>query len=233
MGTAVREESFVVFGLGTFGSQTARALYRGGAIVLAIDRDTKIVDQISPFVTVANAADATDEEVLQEVGAFDMTTAIVALRRYFDITVLVTHMLRQRGFRRIFVQVDSEKEASAILAVGATSVIFPERDMAEEIARKLLTPGLADQVPLAENFAIIDVPCPKSFVGRTLQELDIRRKYRVMVIATKGPASGKKKENVFQMAPPPDIPLDAASHLILLGERKSLFNFKELFQLES
>lgn len=233
MGTAVREESFVVFGLGTFGSQTARALYRGGAIVLAIDRDTKIVDQISPFVTVAIAADATDEEVLQEVGAFDMTTAIVALRRYFDTTVLVTHMLRQHGFARIFVQVDSEKEASAILAVGATSVIFPERDMAEEIARKLLTPGLADQVPLGENFAIINVPCPKEFVGQTLQDLDIRRKYRVTIIATKGPATGKGKENVFQMAPPPDVPLDAACHLILLGERKELFNFKELFHLES
>ncbi len=231
MGTSVREASFVVFGLGTFGGQTARALYRGGAIVLAIDRDEKLVEQISPHVTVAVSADATDEDALREVGALEMSTAIVAIRRQFDTTVLVTHMLRKNGYHQILVQVDSEKEASAIQAVGATGIIFPERDMADQIARRLLTPGLADQIPLEDNFAIVDVPCPEEFVGKTLQELDLRRKYQVTVVALKGPAP-KAKRPVFQIAPPADLPLEASHHLLLLGDRKALYNFKRAVHLE-
>lgn len=223
---SVREGSFVVCGLGTFGANCARALYRSGAIVLAIDNDEKVVDQISPFVTVAVRADVLDEAALQEVGAFDMTTAIVALRRHFDTSVLLTHMLKSRKVSEVLVQVDSHREASAIRAVGATEVIFPERDMAAQIARRLVNPGLADQVPLDENFAIIDVECPPSFAGQTLQELELRQRYNVTVVALKQIQPGSDKIT-FLPAPPPDKPLQNLDHLILLGDRKNLFRFKQ------
>lgn len=230
--SSLREGSFVIFGLGTFGEQTARALYRGGAVVLAVDRDSAVVDAISPFVTSAVCVDATDEEALNEVGAFDMTTAIVALKHRFDTTVLVTHMLRQRGYKEVLVQVDTEKEASAIRAVGATDVVFPERDMADQIARKLLNPGLADQIPLGENIAIIDVPCPQEFIGKTLMELEIRRRYGVTVVALKDlAAAGKDRERRFQVAPAADQPLQPNHHLLLMGERRNLFRFKEAHDL--
>lgn len=228
---SVREESFVVFGLGTFGGNCARALYRSGAIVLAIDQDEKAVDQISPLVTVAVRADVLDEAALQEVGAFDMTTAIVALRRHFDTSVLLTHMLKNRGIKEVLVQVDSDRESSAIKAVGATEVIFPERDMASQIARRLVNPGLADQVPLDENFAIIDVGCPPSFAGQTLQELELRQKYNVTVVALKHVEMDSGK-TLFQPAPSPDKPLQATDHLLLLGDRKNLFRFKQQLGLD-
>jgi trk system potassium uptake protein len=230
METRIREGSFAVIGLGTFGGQTARALYRGGAIVLAIDRDEKLVEQISPVVTVAVRADATHEETLREVGAFDMSTAIVAIRRQFDTTVLVTHLLHKNEVPEILVQVDSEQEESAIKAVGATSVIFPERDMADQIARRLLTPGLADQVPLGENVAIIDVPCPKTFAGKTLEDLQVRRKYHVTIVAVKTPTS--KGHHTFEIAPPADQKLAPHQHLVVLGDRKKLYSFKQQLNID-
>ena len=87
------KRTFVVVGLGTFGMRTAQALYAGGADVLAIDQDEQVVAQVSPMVTRAVCADATDEKVLSTVGAFDVDCAIVAIRRQFDTTVLLTHML--------------------------------------------------------------------------------------------------------------------------------------------
>ncbi len=228
----VREGSFAVFGLSTFGAHCAQALYRGGAIVLAIDQDVKIIDRISPHVTVAAKCDVLDEASLQELGAFDMKTAVVALHHHFDTAVLLTHMLRQRGVHDVLVQVNSDREASAIQAVGATGVIFPERDMAEEVARKLVNPSLADQVHLDENFAIIDVPCPPSFVGQSLQELDIRKKYNVTVVALRTLPTVEAPEGSFQPAPPPDMPLEPDHHLLLLGHRKTLFKFKTALQLD-
>lgn len=223
----IRETSVVVFGLGTFGSQTARALYRGGAIVLAIDNDETIIERISPDVTVAVRADATDADALREVGAFDMNVAIVAIRRQFDTTVLVTHMLRRNGVKEVLVQVDSEKEASAIRAVGATDVIFPERDMAHQLARRMLTPGLADQIPLDSEFSIIEVPVAPNFTGQSLLDLEIRRKYGVTVVALKDVTPGLPANKSFQIAPAADMPLEERHHLLVLGDRKHLLRFKD------
>lgn len=223
----VRERTFLVLGLGTFGAETARALYRGGAIVLAVDHNERIVEEISPFVTDAVCADATNEQVLSSIGAFDLDVAIVAIRRHFDTTVLATHMLKQQNFEELVVQVANEKEGSAVEAIGATTVIFPERDMADRIARKLLVPDLADQIPLEANFAVIDVPCPAEFVGKSLKDLDIRRNHRVTIVAIKTPRAGKADEYNFQIAPPPDAPLEAVEHLVVLGDVKHLARFKE------
>ena len=218
--------NFLVIGLGTFGSETARALYRHGGTVLAIDNDEEMIARISNQVTQAVCADATDETALRAVGAFEVDTAIVALRRHFDSTVLVTHMLKKQGLRQILVQVDTNKEAEAIRAVGASSVIFPEHDMAEQIARKLMVPDLADQIPLGDNVAIIEFPCPSAFVGKTLVELGIRKNYGITVIALKSKPEPDGRQKV-EAAPSPEEPLEAGQALVLLGKSDLLTRFKE------
>jgi trk system potassium uptake protein len=218
--------NFLVIGLGTFGSETARALYRQGGTVLAIDNDEDVVAHVSDQVTQAVCANATDEEALRAVGAFEVDTAIVALRRHFDITVLVTHTLKKQGLRQILVQVDTSKEADAIKAVGATSVIFPERDMAEQIARRLMVPDLADQIPLGDNVGIIEFPCPAAFVGKTLIELGIRKNHGITVIALKSKPESDGRRTV-EAAPSPEEPLEAGQSLVLLGKSDLLSRFKE------
>ncbi|MDX2175590.1 MAG: TrkA family potassium uptake protein [Candidatus Sumerlaeia bacterium] len=219
--------SFVVIGLGTFGAQTARQLYAGGASVLAIDKMELEVDMIANHVTRAVAADATNEEVLGKLGAFDCDVAIVALRRHFDVTVLVTHMLKRNGMDEILVQVDSDKESSAIRAVGASQVIFPEKDMAETLARRLLVPDLADQIPLGEDCGVIELPVPEAFIGKSLIELDVRRNHAVNVIAVKLPPDDRSKKPKVQLNPPPGQPLPRGAVLMVLGDSRSLTRMKE------
>lgn len=219
------KKTFCVIGLGTFGYRTAVDLYEGGADVLALDVDEDVVDQISNRVTRAACLDATDEEAMRAVGAFEADTAIVSIRRHFDTTVLVTHALRRENVPQILVQVDSDKEADAIRVLGATGVIFPERDMAERIARNLLMPDLADQIPLGERHGIIDAPCPAEFVGKTLIELNIRKNHRVTVLAIRRKGS-KGSGGVLHVDPAPDEPLQKGDVLVILGESKRLTAFK-------
>lgn len=220
-------KTYTVFGLGTFGWQTARALYRRGATVLAIDRHPDMIERIKDSVTQAVCADATDLEALTAVGAYEVDAAVVAFRRHFDTSVLVTHALHQHGVRQILVQVNSVQEEEAIRVLGATESIFAERDMAENIARKLTQPSLVDEVPLGDGVGIIKTPCPPDFVGKSLVELNIRRNYGVHVVGLKrmvteeGPESGIRMD----VAPSPDQPLSRDSELIVLGNDLDLEKF--------
>jgi trk system potassium uptake protein TrkA len=218
-----RQPTVVVIGLGTFGSETAKTLFEGGAAVLAIDSIEGKIDAISSSVTHAVCADATNMAALRRSGAFDADIAVIALRRHFDTSVLVTHTLKKEGVAEILVQVDTEQEADAIRAVGATSVIFPERDMAERIARRILVPGLADRIPLGGNVAIIEVPIPDRFAGKSLIDLDVQKNYGVIVIAIK---SRQGTSDRVEVAPAPSKPLKAGDSLMLVGKTDKLESFR-------
>ena len=222
-----RKPSVVVMGLGTFGSQTARALYRGGANVLAIDRVESKIDDISSSVTKAICVDVTNTDALGSNGAFEVDVAIVALRRHFDASVLATHALKKRGLEEILVQVATEQEAEAILTVGATSAVFPERDMADRIARNILVPGIAEHIPLGADVAIIETPLPHSFVGKTLIDLHLRSKFGVTVIAVTSHVGGEER---VEVAPPADQPLKAGDNLVVIGKTNELNEFRKRVQ---
>lgn len=220
------DKTYLVIGLGTFGFQAAKALCQGGATVLAIDRNDQAIDTISNLVTRAVCTDATNDEALDAVGAFQSDVAIIALRRHFDTTVLVTHNLMQRGVKEILVQVDSEKEGQAVRAVGATSVIFAERDMAERIAQKLLIPDLVDQIPLGDGVGIVEVACPASLAGKTLAQSSIRREYGVTVIAVRSAAEVPSTAERVDVAPAADLELTQGDVLVVIGKSQQLAEFK-------
>ncbi|PKO14844.1 hypothetical protein CVU37_13740 [candidate division BRC1 bacterium HGW-BRC1-1] len=222
------KRTFVVVGLGTFGIHTAHALHLGGADVLAIDTDEQVVAQAGPMVTRAVCADATNEEVMTTIGAFDADCAVVAIRKRFDTTVLVTHMFKRAGMKQIVVQVDSDSEKSAIEAVGATQSVFVERDMAERASSRLLLPDLADQIALGANVAVIEMPVTLELAGKSLMEIDLRRKFGVTVIALKKPGEGGPE--VIDISPAADAPLTIGTILVTLGESENLTRFRDKFR---
>ncbi len=221
-------KTVLVIGLGTFGSQIARTLSQGGANVLAVDLDEEKVNWVSKYVAKAVRANAIDAKAMKSIGAYEAEIAIVALRRHFDMSVLTTNLLRQAGIKEIMVQVDSELEADAIQMVGATSVIFPERDMATRMAHKLLVPDLAEFIPLGADTSIIEMPCPESFVGKSLVELQVRKISDITVIGIKSheEMEGKIVEQV-QVPVRADQPLKASHTLIIVGKTDNLELFKK------
>jgi trk system potassium uptake protein TrkA len=223
------KKTVLVIGLGTFGSQIARTLAQGGATVLAVDRDEEKVNWVSKYVAKSVRADAIDSKAMKSIGAYDAEIAIVALRRHFDMSVLTTHLLRQAGIQQILVQVDNELEADAIRMVGATSVIFPERDMATRMAQKLLVPDLAEFIPLGADTSIIEMPCPASFVGKSLVDLQVRKISDVTVIGIKSHEETEGGVIVEQVQVPvhPHHPLKASEILIVVGKTDHLESFKK------
>ncbi|MBF0461904.1 MAG: TrkA family potassium uptake protein [Magnetococcales bacterium] len=132
--------TFLVVGLGIFGSYVSKTLCHGGASVLAVDREEGVVNTIRDRVSRAICCDATHADAMEAAGAFNVGTAIVALRQ-FDATVLVTLALRQHRVPHILVRVDNAQQAKAIQGVGATEVLFPSRDTALRIANRLIHPA--------------------------------------------------------------------------------------------
>ncbi|MBF0629195.1 MAG: TrkA family potassium uptake protein [Magnetococcales bacterium] len=133
--------SFLVIGLGVFGSSMAKALYDGGAYVLAVDRKEGPVNAVRDASSKAVCCDAINSNAMQAIGAFTVNTAIVALRNHFDATILITHALHKRGIPHILVQVDNAQQAEVIQSYGNIEIIFPPRDMALRIAHRLIHPG--------------------------------------------------------------------------------------------
>ena len=216
-----KKKMFLVMGLGVFGRQAARALAENHMHVLALDVEERPVEMIRNDVDRAVRVDVTNDEALQEIGAFDADVAIISLGRHFDLAVLATHTLKQRGIKHIHVQVDSEKEAEAIRAVGATNVIFPERDMAYNLVRRLVTPNIADQIPVDDDHGLIEMQTPKDFIGNSLSQLDVRKKHGVFVVAVRRPGNHGHKPKLC-VPPDPDEPLEEGSTLFIIGHSERL-----------
>ncbi len=218
--------TYAVLGLGTFGYQMAICLQRGGAQVLAVDLNEAVVQRISAHVTKAVCADVSSEEALRNLGVHEADGVIVSMPDHFDSAVLITHLLKEAGVVQILVQVESEAEAGAITAVGATMAILPERDIAHRIATKLLTPDIADQIPLSEDVSVIELPCPAGWANKTLLELDVRKKHHVYIIGLKRETGNASRPVRFEIIPPPEQPLKSGDTLLVLGKSNRLVTFK-------
>lgn len=221
-------KNYAVLGLGAFGYQIAISLQDGGGEVLAVDLDERVIQRISPFVTKAAVADISDMEALRSLGLFEMDTVILGMPDHFDCTVLVTHFLKQSGIPEILAQVESEAEESAILAVGATRVIFPERDIARRISEQLLVPDKANHIPLGEDVSLIEISCPREWIGKSLLELNVRKRFGVYIIGIKEPTGNERKPLKFNIFPSPDRPLAQDNILMVLGKSDRLVEIAKI-----
>lgn len=213
-----------VLGLSTFAMRVARDLESAGNRVLAVDIDERRINAIGNDVTRAICGDLRDRDLLDEIGVKDCDTAVLGLPDHFDIGVLLVHYLSTGGVKEIVVQVNNDDQAAAIEKVGATSMVFPERIAAEQLVRTLTLPGLLDRIDVTEDAAIIEVDCPPKFVGESLKELDLRRKFNVHVVGLirKPERPGERPQTII--APDPDDPLRSDDILLFLGKTGRLRN---------
>ncbi|MDW8236925.1 MAG: TrkA family potassium uptake protein [Aquificaceae bacterium] len=176
---------FGVIGLGRFGFNVAKTLAEGGAEVIACDVDEEKVKQIADIVHQVFILDATDEKALKESGIVNADTVIVSIGENIEASILVTVQLMELGVKEIIAKAVNSLHAKILERLGIRRVIHPERDMAIRLAHSLLVGGFIEEIPIADSYSIFQMLPVARFHGKTLKELDLRRKHDMTVLAIK------------------------------------------------
>ncbi len=217
------KQRICIIGLGQFGGRLANKLAEAGHEIIAIDSLQQKVNEIANQVTQAVVVDVRNRSALEAVVPSSVDLAIIALGENLEASILSTLHLKQMGLPKIIVKASSEDHASILRAIGASQVIFPERDSADHLASRLINPNLVDYIPLAEDYIISEVATPSSFEGSSIRELEIRKKYNIFVIAIK-----QMIPDDFILMPDPDFRLKSSDVLIVLGAEEDITRLGKL-----
>jgi trk system potassium uptake protein TrkA len=175
----------IVIGLGIFGNSIVRELADKGFEVIALDKSKEAVQRVRDLASRAIVADGTDKEIMAQIGIQEDDTVIISFGEDLAAATLITLYLKQLKVRQIVVKAPSEEHQMILEKVGATDVIIPEKEIANKVARSLISPNVFDYLPLSDDTMIFEMAPPASFLGKTMAELQLRTQYNVMVIAVK------------------------------------------------
>lgn len=217
------KKQYAIIGMGRFGSSIARALSGMGYDVLAIDADEQRVQEISSIVTHAVSADSTDEEALRALGIRNFDVVVVAIGEDIQSSILTTLILKDLGVPVILVKAKSELHGKVLSKIGADKVIYPERDMGTRVAHHLASPNILEYIELSPDYSILEMQAATPMIGRNLQELDIRAKYRCNVIAI-------RRGDEMNITPNADDRLTRGDVLVIVGHKDSLTKLEMAYQ---
>ena len=213
--------SFVVIGLGRFGSALARQLCQLGAEVLAMDVSADLVQQISQDVTHAVGGDARDKEVLRALGVREMDCAVIAIGEDLAASVLTVMNLKELGVPYVVCKAHDETHRRVMEKLGVDRVVIPEYEFAGKLARSLSAHNVLDYIELSEEYGILEIPAPKSWVDKTILELNVRAKLGVNIIAVR---SGDQTN----VSPAASYKILAGDIMVVLGDNKALETVRKL-----
>ncbi len=208
---------FAVIGYGSFGSNMAKTLFAKGHEVLVIDKDRERIAAAKDFATNAVMADSAVKENLEALGLRDVDVVVVSMGHEMEASVLTTLYLRELGAKRILTKALSDDHAKVLEAVGATEVVYPEKDMAVRTALRLSSPNILEYLPISNGITIQEIAPPARFIGRTLKDLDLTNRYGVQVIAVKEIIP----DNVV-VIPRADFVIKDSDILVVIGEESEL-----------
>ena len=214
-------KSYMVIGLGRFGTEVARQLYAHGCEVLAVDSNEDLVNQVSSDVTHAVVADARDKGVLRALGAAEFECAVVAIGGNLGNSVLATRNLKELGVPKIVCKAHDETHRQVLMKLGADQVVIPEKENAARLARSLSSPNVLEYIELSEEYGIIEVPAPKRWQDKTLKELNVRAKLGVNIIAV-------ERGSKIDVSPAADYRIMADDVLVVLGDADALSTVQKL-----
>ena len=208
-------KTYLVIGLGRFGAAIARQLCALGAEVLAMDIRSDLVQQVANDVPHAVVGDAQDKEVLRSLGARDFDCAVIAIGDDLAASVPVTMNLKELEVPYIVCKAHDETHRRVLEKLGVDRVVIPEQEHAQRLGRSLLSHNVLDYIELSQDYGILEVPAPKSWIGKSLKELNVRAKLGINIIAVENGS----KTNV---SPAGDYCVRPGDILAVLGDNYAL-----------
>lgn len=208
-------KSVLLIGLGRFGKHIARKLNELNHQVMAIDSNEERVNSVLPFVTNAQIGDSTNEEFLSSLGIRNFDACIVAIGDNFQNSLETASLLKELGAKKVIARASTGVQEKFLLRNGADEVVYPEKQLASWTAIRCTSDNILDYIELDENYSIFELSVPSEWTGKSILQLEIRKKYGISILAIR--ENGKLHMNIT-----PDTVLSAEKSILVLGAQKAI-----------
>lgn len=178
-------KSVLIIGMGRMGRHLAKKMLQLGNDVMVVDSRAEIINSLSDVFTDSSICDCTNESVIVSLGVEDFDICFVTTGEDFESSLIITSLLKKHGAKMIVAKTNQDIQAELLRKIGADEIVYPEVEIAEKLAIRYSAKNILDFVPLTADYSIYEIPILQSWVGHTLMELEVRRKYRVNIIAVK------------------------------------------------
>lgn len=218
----MKHARYAVLGLGEFGQALSSELSHLGCEVLAVDRNPKLVEKARDEVAMAAVADIRSAAALRELFNTPFDGAVIAIGGNLEASILATLHLQELKVPRILAEATTPEAAEVLRRVGATDIFSPERDSGRRLAGRLANPNLVEFIPLTSGYGVVEVEAPAWTHGKTLAELDLRRRFSLAAIAIRSPDEG------VAVVPGGRAQIRPGDKLTLVGRDEDLAKFREI-----
>lgn len=208
-------KSILLIGLGRFGKHVARHLHQLGHQVMAVDHVEERVEAVLPFVTNAQIGDSTNQAFLESLGIRNFDVCIVAIGNDFQSSLETTSLLKELGGKLVVARAARDVQEKFLLRNGADEVVYPEKQLAKWTAIRYSADHILDYMELDKDHAMFEIPVPENWTGRSIGQIDIRKKYKINIMALK--QNGK-----LELTLSPDTVLEADQTMLVLGRNRDM-----------
>lgn len=212
-------KTYAVFGLGRYGRAVAAELAAAGAEVLAVDRNQLLVNSAAATIPLCKCADITDPEVYDLLGIGNLDVVIIAMGGHLEASVMAVMLCKEAGVPTVIAKCANETHGKILAKVGADQTIIPEQESGVRLAKNLLSSGFVDMVELTDSVSLLELEVRPEWVGKTLIDLNLRKKYGINVVALKQGAD-------VSVAVDPAAPLVANQKLVVIADTDKLRKLK-------
>jgi len=212
-------KQYVVIGCGRFGQSVAIKLAELGCEVMVVDDNEEIIQNMANKVTYAVQADATDENTIKALGIRNFDVAVVTIGSNIQSSILVTLLVKELGVKHIIAKAQNPAHAKVLYKIGANRVVFPEKEMGIKIAKSLVSGNVLDLIDLSSEYSIVEIGVLPEWVGKSLVDINMRRKYQISVIAI-------KHEDKVDINVEPDRILLSDDVLVVIGNNSDILTIR-------
>lgn len=209
-------KSILVIGLGRFGYHLACKMQELGNDVMIVDRNADKVNRYAEQFTDAHIGDCTSEAVIRSLGVKQMDLCFVSIGEDFESSLIITLLLKRAGAKCVIAKANQDIQEELLRQIGADEIVYPERDLAEKLAIRYNSNNVFDYIQLTEDYAIFEIPAPSSWRGKSIVDLNVRRKHKVNIIAV-------KKGEALQPTPGADYVFEAEDHVVVIGKPGDIY----------
>lgn len=212
-------KNYAVFGLGRYGRAVVSELLNNGATVLAVDINRRVVDELIGEIPICKCADITEPTVIKQLGISNIDVVIISMAKNFEASVMATMLCKEAGVKKVIVKCSNESHYKILKKIGADEVVLPEHDSGIRLAKNILCSGFLDIADISENISILELDVKNEWIGKTLRELELRKKYNINVIAI-------KESEKIDILVSPDVVIESNMKMIIVANQKDINRIK-------